>query len=117
MEDLLDTIHRIRGAWTAETSQLPEQWTKDRPSTGQCCVTSFILQTIYGGDLVRGVTSKGIVHYWNVIDGTTIDATRDQFDFDETFSEIQVNPQQELYVFSEFVTKAVTLAVRAGLEL
>lgn len=70
---------RLRAAFCRETSELPEQWTPKNPSKGQCHVSALLLQEEFGGDIHEGCTSTRIFHYWSVIDGITIDITRDQF--------------------------------------
>lgn len=112
-DDLLTTIARLRESFAVNTSQLPDQWSRDRPSTGHCAVVSVILQAMYGGDIVRGETSAGVIHYWNVIDGVTVDATRDQFNPRETISVLAVNPPTDLYLFRDTAEKVVMLLGRA----
>ena len=65
--------------WRAETSFSPAEWTPDRPSFGQCAVTSMIIYDRFGGEILRTV-NQGVVHYWNRVDGIEVDLTRDQFD-------------------------------------
>lgn len=115
MSDLLETIDELRFAWSAATSELPARWSPERPSTGQCCVTAMILRAIYGGELVRATASTGDVHYWNLIDGVTVDATRDQFPEDTTFQDVVVHPDPALYLNDDLVTKVVMLMARAAL--
>ncbi len=84
MTDLADlgaTLTTLRAAYCRETSELPISWTPEHPSTGQCHVTALILQRKYGGAIMRALKADTKPHYWNVIDGITIDATRDQFPF------------------------------------
>jgi hypothetical protein len=74
----------IRGAWSLETSDEPENWTPDNPAAGQCAVTARVVRDYLGGDvLVAGVVLDGRRvnrHAWNVLQsGLTIDLTREQF--------------------------------------
>lgn len=68
----------ITSTWSAETAHDPETWTPERPSTGQCYVTSMIIQDEFGGDIVAVKVPEGR-HFYNVVDGMDIDMTRDQF--------------------------------------
>lgn len=69
----------LADGWTAETSSA-ENWTSERPETGQCAVTALVVQDVLGGELHRALVN-GESHYWNVLeDGTVIDLTRSQFD-------------------------------------
>lgn len=83
-------IAAIRAAHCHATSELPDTWTPDRPSTGQCHVTALLLHERHGGQILSGVCRDNpwITHFWNVIDGTTIDATRDQFPDDVEISDV-----------------------------
>ena len=110
----------VRPAWSAETSA-SEDWTPERPSLGQCAVTSLIVQDALGGELLR-TTVGGVSHYWNrLADDTEVDLTSDQFDVFEFGSEPQVRDRD--YVLSFPVTKArynrlqQTLATPEGAEL
>jgi hypothetical protein len=80
----------IRGAWSLETSDEPEEWTADNPATGQCAVTARVVRDYLGGDfLVSGAVLGGRRvnrHAWNRLpSGLTIDLTREQFRSGETF--------------------------------
>lgn len=81
--DLLELADRLRGAWCRDTSELPFSWTPERPSTGQCHVSSLILREFFGGEVVEGLVVCGqawvAVHYWLVVGGVSVDVTRDQF--------------------------------------
>jgi hypothetical protein len=74
----------IRGAWSLETSDEPEDWTPENPAVGQCAVTARVVRDYLGGDfLVAGVVLEGRRvnrHAWNRLpSGLTIDLTREQF--------------------------------------
>lgn len=79
----------MRNAYALETSELPDDWTPANPRTGQCHVTSLIVGDRHGGRIFLGWTSDNVLHYWNVVDGITIDATRDQFPVDIVIDRIQ----------------------------
>ncbi len=54
--------------------------------SGQCAVTALLVQSAYGGILKRALVN-GISHYWNEIDGETVDFTRAQFTLPLTFED------------------------------
>lgn len=73
--DLLD------GIWSAETCapRLRGDWSPDNRTLGQCSVTAFLMQDIYGG-IVRGIKrSDGNYHCFNDVDGCVFDLTSEQF--------------------------------------
>jgi len=82
------TLVCLRNAYALDTSELPDEWSFQHPRTGQCHVTSLIVMARHGGRIFLGWTAGGVLHYWNVLDGITIDATRDQFPADTVFDRI-----------------------------
>lgn len=82
------TLARLRNVYGRDTSELPSLWTAENPRTGQCHVTSLIVAERHGGRVLLGWTTGGVLHYWNVVDGITVDATRDQFPVDTVFDRI-----------------------------
>lgn len=95
MPDRREVIEAIRTSWSVETSAEPESWTSANPAKGQCEVSSFVAWEYLGGDLVLSqVFVDGEMtehHYWNRIDGTDLDLTREQFTGDEEITEIRVH--------------------------
>jgi hypothetical protein len=75
--DFEDIARAVRQAWGADTSSF-EGWTEDNPEQGQCAVVALLVQYGYGGVLRRAIIN-GESHYWNEIDGVTVDLTRSQF--------------------------------------
>ena len=77
---------RLRLAWCPETahpSWAPD-WTPDNPSLGQCAVTALLVQSEYGGDIIRaemeGFGPDSWSHYWNRLpNGDECDLTWEQF--------------------------------------
>lgn len=82
------TLARLIRAYGPDTSELPLQWSAEHPRAGQCHVTSLIVMARHGGRIVLGWTADNVLHYWNVVDGVTIDATRSQFPADTVFDRI-----------------------------
>lgn len=84
----LDTLEAaIQASWRADTSDHPETWSADNPAKGQCAVTAKVVQDYFGGTLhVAPVLRDGQpveAHCWNVLpDGSHVDLTRDQFDYE-----------------------------------
>lgn len=81
-DDLTDigfTLTRLLGVYRLDTSQLPDKWSDDTPSAGHCHVASLLINERHGGRILLGYTAANELHYWNVVAGITIDATRAQF--------------------------------------
>lgn len=72
---------RLRSAWCAETCapRMRADWSAENPTLGQCSITAFLAQDIFGG-VVRGVgLGDGNFHCFNVVEGRAFDLTSEQF--------------------------------------
>ncbi|MEV0027715.1 hypothetical protein [Nocardia sp. NPDC050793] len=92
----LETLKRaLRKSWSADTSSAPD-WTEANIAKGQCAVTACVVQDYLGGDILNTVATlpgnKTISHYFNVVDGQTIDLTREQFPEGTTFTPPKAKP-------------------------
>ena len=67
-------------SWSKETCSpgLRDSWSKENPSLGQCAITSMIVHDMFGGKIMRCMTSTGS-HYYNMIDNKVVDLTVEQF--------------------------------------
>ncbi len=69
--------------WCAETSAAPKIWTPDNPALGQCAVAAALAQQIYGGEILwcapKLPDGSKDSHYFNLINGTVHDFTRQQY--------------------------------------
>lgn len=68
-------------SWKEETCspELRSEWELSNPSLGQCAITALIVNDVYGGKIMRCMTSSGS-HYYNLLDdGRRVDLTVDQF--------------------------------------
>lgn len=73
--DLLSDI------WCADTCapRMRKDWNPGNKTLGQCSITAFLMQDIFGGT-VRGVALKdGSYHCFNDVDGCVFDLTSEQF--------------------------------------
>ena len=68
-------------AWCAETCapRMRDRWTADNRTLGQCSITAFLMQDVFGGE-VRGVPlGDGNYHCFNVVGDCVFDLTSEQF--------------------------------------
>jgi hypothetical protein len=77
LDQLWELAPRLRRAWSAKTSVLPDVWSAERPALGQSAATACTLQDLLGGDIIesRLVLADGreYSHFANVVDGLVID--------------------------------------------
>ncbi len=77
--DLYDALSKI---WCADTCapRMRGDWTPDNKTLGQCSITAFLAQDIFGGE-VRGIAlGDGNYHCYNVVGECVFDLTSEQFD-------------------------------------
>ena len=76
--DYYDLLEKI---WCADTCapRMRDDWNPHNKTLGQCSITAFLMQDIYGGK-VRGILrSGGNYHCFNDVDGCVFDLTSEQF--------------------------------------
>lgn len=76
--DYYDLLEKI---WCADTCapRMRDDWNPQNKTLGQCSITAFLMQDIYGGK-VRGILrSGGNYHCFNDVDGCVFDLTSEQF--------------------------------------
>ena len=56
-----------------------EDWSPDNKTLGQCSITAFLIQDIYGGKVYGILRPGGNYHCFNVVAGTVFDLTSAQF--------------------------------------
>lgn len=76
--DLYDALKTIWCEYTC-APRLRSRWSRENITCGQCAITSFLAQDIFGGDVYGIQTKQGGIHCYNVVDGTAFDLTCEQF--------------------------------------
>ena len=76
-----DLYIALKKVWSKDTCSLKfkKEWSKKNPALGQCTITSFLVQDIFGGDVYAVPIDEGLMHCFNIIDGKMIDLTSEQF--------------------------------------
>ncbi|MCR5267346.1 MAG: cysteine-rich small domain-containing protein [Lachnospiraceae bacterium] len=67
--------------WCAETCapRMRAQWSEDNKTLGQCSITAFLVQDIFGGEVYGIPLADGSVHCYNVVGNRAFDLTSEQF--------------------------------------
>ncbi|MGN0609458.1 MAG: hypothetical protein ACI4J6_09650 [Oscillospiraceae bacterium] len=75
---LYDMLSEI---WCADTCapRLRDRWTKDNKTLGQCSITAFLAQDIFGGRVYGILRPDGNYHCYNVAGDCVFDLTSEQF--------------------------------------
>ena len=90
--DLYDALLQI---WSAESCAplLREKWSPQNPTLGQCSITAFLVQDLFGGKVYGILRPGGNYHCYNVIGDRKFDLTSEQFG-DEILC-YEDNPEQQ----------------------
>ena len=77
--DLFDVLND--GLWRIETCapRLRPGWSENNRTLGQCSITAFLLQDLYGGQVCGVPLGDGNYHCFNAVDGCVFDLTSEQF--------------------------------------
>lgn len=77
--DYYDLLSRV---WCRETcaERMRGDWSEENRTLGQCTITAFLLQDIYGGRVLGVPLPDGNYHCFNVVSGRAFDLTSEQFD-------------------------------------
>ena len=57
-----------------------EKWSESNPTCGQCSITSFLVQDIFGGEVYGVPNGDGSFHCFNKVGDAVFDLTSEQFD-------------------------------------
>ncbi len=89
--ELYDLLSEI---WCADTCapRMRSGWTKENKTMGQCSITAFLVQDIFGGEVYGVLRDGGNYHCYNVIGDCKFDLTSEQFGDEKLCYE--GNPQQ-----------------------
>ena len=89
--DLYDALSEI---WSAETCapRLRGKWTSENKTLGQCSITAFLAQDIFGGKVFGIERPDGNFHCYNVVGERVFDLTSEQFGDEKLVYEN--NPEQ-----------------------
>lgn len=88
---LYDLLSKI---WCAETCapRMRGDWSRENKTLGQCSITAFLAQDIFGGKVFGILRPGGNYHCYNVIGDCVFDLTSEQFG-DEVL-DYSENPEQ-----------------------
>lgn len=76
-----DYYDRLKSVWAADTCapRMRQDWSPENPTLGQCSITAFLMQDIYGGKVLGVPLPDGNYHCFNVVGDCVFDLTSEQF--------------------------------------
>ena len=71
----------LSGIWCADTCapRMRGDWSPENPTLGQCSITAFLAQDIFGGKVYGVPLEDGNVHCFNRVGNCEFDLTSEQF--------------------------------------
>ena len=84
----------LSGIWCADTCapRMRNEWSRENPTLGQCSITAFLVQDIFGGKVYGILRHGGNYHCYNEVGNAVFDLTSEQFG-DEVL-DYSDNPEQ-----------------------
>ena len=81
IETLGDLYEALSDIWCKETcaERMRDKWSEENKTLGQCSITSFLVQDIFGGKVYGIPLEDGNFHCYNEVDGLSFDLTSEQF--------------------------------------
>nr|MCR4661307.1 MmcQ/YjbR family DNA-binding protein [Clostridia bacterium] len=80
IKDIKNIYNILNTIWSKETCapRLRKEWTKRNNTVGQCSITAFLVQDIFGGKVYGVKLDSGDIHCFNVFDNLVVDLTSRQ---------------------------------------
>ena len=82
LDSLLDLYNVLaEGVWREATCapRMQSKWSDENKTLGQCSITAFLVQDIFGGEVYGIKRPDGNFHCYNVIGDCVFDLTSEQF--------------------------------------
>lgn len=92
-----DLYNLLSGVWCSDTCapRLRETWTVENKTLGQCSITAFLAQEIFGGEVYGILRPGGNYHCYNVVGDVVFDLTSEQFGDEAKMLVYEKNPKQD----------------------
>ena len=76
-----DVYDMLKKVWCAETCapRMRADWRSDNPTLGQCSITAFLVQDLFGGKVFGVPLPDGNFHCYNAVGDCVFDLTSEQF--------------------------------------
>ena len=107
----------LSGIWCEYTCapRLRPEWSESNKTLGQCSITAFLVQDIFGGEVYGVPLANGGYHCYNVTQGVRFDLTSEQFGDEKLFFD-DLHPQDRATHFADEEKRARYLYLREHLK-
>ena len=81
IETPIDLYNKLSRVWCADTCapRMRDGWRPENMTLGQCSITAFLAQDIFGGEVYAMTTDNGGLHCYNKVNDVIFDLTSEQF--------------------------------------
>ncbi|MBQ7219546.1 MAG: hypothetical protein IJS28_01045 [Synergistaceae bacterium] len=76
--DLYDALRHVWCEYSC-APRMRQAWSEENITLGQCSITAFLAQNIFGGRVFGIVRPEGSIHCYNAVNGYVFDLTSEQF--------------------------------------
>ncbi|MCC8029714.1 MAG: hypothetical protein LIO75_07985 [Lachnospiraceae bacterium] len=92
----LELYDILSDLWCADTCapRMRAEWMPENRTLGQCSITAFLAQDIFGGKVYGILRPGGNYHCYNVVNGRCFDLTSEQFGEEAQSLVYENNPEQ-----------------------
>lgn len=92
----IDLYNALSKVWCAETCapRMRDDWTEENKTLGQCSITAFLVQDIFGGKVYGIPRGNGNFHCYNVVGDSCFDLASEQFGEEAKTLVYENNPEQ-----------------------
>ena len=99
-KDLYDALSHIWCEYSC-APRMRKDWSKENMTLGQCSITSFLVQDIFGGKVYGVPLKEGGYHCYNVIGDIKFDLTSEQFGDEKLIYDEKYEQSREEHFSSE----------------
>ena len=112
-QDLYEMLDSVWCEYTC-APRMRQDWSSENKTLGQCSITAFLAQDIFGGEVYGIPLKEGGFHCFNAVDSHVFDLTSEQFDHPLDYS--KAIPQKREDHFSKQAKKERYLYLKKELE-
>ena len=98
--DLYELLSEIWCEYTC-APRLRAKWNKNNKTVGQCSITAFLVQDIFGGEVYGVLLEDGAFHCYNIVNGVKFDLTSEQFSYPLEYEDIYLQSREKHFSSEE----------------
>jgi hypothetical protein len=99
-QSLYEVLSEIWCEYTC-APRMRKDWSPENRTLGQCSITAFLAQDLFGGDVYGIPLKEGGWHCFNVAEGHVFDLTSEQFDHPLDYSSCELQSRETHFAKQE----------------